>query len=421
MLKRFVPLYALLAFLLFGCQLLSQPASSTVPPVVSTGVAGTLSAVRSGTPLATAVAAQTQIPSVSSIPPTSPTPLPPTPTPTQTVTPTPNYPPQGYGPANFPSNVDPLTGLAVGNPALLARRPLAIKVSNLPRDNRPQWGLSLADLVFEYYTEEGTTRFIGLWLGNDASRVGPIRSARFFDIYVVRGYKAVFAFGYAYVAEMDRLLASEFANRLVVEGAGTPLTRYNPSGSNDLVVNTADLSAYITRQGVPNGPQNLNGMFFNLTPSPGGVTVNHVFVRYSSAIYNRWDYDPTSGRYLRFSDTADNTTGGIQNEQYAQLTDRLTGQPIACDNLVVIYVNHELYSPGIYDILLTGQGVGYAFRDGQAYVVRWQRNYSDVVSLSNPDGTPYAMKPGTTWFEVIGVNSSLQQTTQGWRFTHKMP
>lgn len=358
------------------------------------------------------------IPPTATQPPTSsPTPLP---TDTPVATATPAYPAQGYGPSNFPAGVDPLTGLQVANPALLERRPLAIKVSNLPRDIRPQWGLSLSDLVFEYYTEEGTTRFIAVFLGQDASMVGPIRSARFFDIDVVRGYKAVFAFGYAYVAEMNRLLASEFANRLVVEGGNAPLTRHDPSGSDDLVTNTADLSAYITQKGVANGQQNLDGMTFKLPAPAGGQPVGHIYVRYSAAIYNRWDYDPATGKYLRFSDTADDLTGG-QNEHYAQLTDRLTKQPVAFDNLVVLYITHQLYSPGIYDILFSGSGQAYAFRDGQAYPVRWQRNDPNVVSLMNPDGTSFAFKPGTTWFEVVGTGSRVQQTAQGWRFTHIMP
>jgi hypothetical protein len=318
-------------------------------------------------------------------------------------------------------DVDPLTGLKVANPALLERRPLAIKVSNLPRSVRPQWGLSLADIVYEYYTEEGTTRFIALFLGNDASRVGPIRSARFFDINIIHGYKAVFAFGSAYEVEMNRLFNSNFANRLVLEGANSPLTRYDPNGTNDLVVNTADLSTFITQKGIENGRQNLDGMSFKLDPPASDQMVSHIFVRYSAAIYNHWDYDAASGKYLRFSDTTEDLNGG-QSEQYAQLTDRLTDQPIAFDNLVILYINHELYSTNIYDILFSGSGTGFAFRDGQAYQqVNWQRNDTDVVSLTNPDGTPFAFKPGTTWFEVVGLNSTLSQGDQDWRFTHLMP
>jgi hypothetical protein len=314
--------------------------------------------------------------------------------------------------------VDPLTGLEVADPTLLDRRPMLIKVSNIPRNNRPQWGLSLADLVFEYYTEEGATRFAAIFLGNNADIVGPIRSGRFIDGQLVDGYKAIFAFGSAYVAEWDRFVHSDFANRLVIEGSTTPLTRYEPNGANFLVANTATLSAWATKNGV-NGRQNLDGMSFNLTPPAAGQPVTQVYVRYSSVIYNRWDFDPTTGKYLRFVDAADDYNNN--NPQYTQLTDRLTSQPIAFDNLVVLYANYELYSPGIYDIQLNGSGDGYAFQDGQAYQVKWQRNSTDVVSLTNPDGTPFSFKPGTTWFEVLGVSSTLQKESQVYRFTHYMP
>lgn len=319
--------------------------------------------------------------------------------------------------ATILADLNPLTGMPPANPALLARRPLAIKVENLPRDDRPQWGLSLADLVFEYYTELGSTRFIALFYGNDAATVGPIRSARFFDIYVVEGYKAVFAYGYAYVAEQKRLTASDFANRLVIEGPGTPL-RELPGDT--VVVDTAALSSYITQKGVENGRQNLDGMVFNQTPPSGGQPVPRIYVRYSSAIYNRWDYDPASGKYLRFADTVDDFQGGL-GEQYKQATDRLTNQPLAFDNMVVLYVTHTLFAPNIYDIQFVGSGQGYAFRDGQAYPVNWQRSSASVVSLTNPDGTPFPFKPGATWFEVVGVSSALEKVSQYWRFTQKIP
>jgi hypothetical protein len=368
------------------------------------------------TPTPTAI--KTKIPTATTTPAVAATPTP-LPSDTPTAMPTLSYPPAGYGPTNFPPDVDPLTGLKVANPALLQRRPMLIKVSNLPRNVRPQWGLSLADIVFEYYTEEGSTRFAAIFYGNDASMVGPIRSGRFIDGYLVDGYKAVFAFGSAYVAELDRFNRSDFANRMVVEEPYTPLKRYDPNGLDYLVVNTADLSTYATKRGI-NGVQNLNAMFFNVPAPAGGQPGTQLYVHYSGATYGRWDYDPASGKYLRFSDTADVTNVG-QAEQYAPLTDRLTNQPVAFDNVVVLYVNHKLFSPGIYDILLTGSGDAYAFRDGQAYRVKWQRNATEAVSLTNPDGSPFAFKPGTTCFEVIGLQSTVAQSGQSWRFTHQMP
>jgi len=385
----------------------------------------------SATPVATPVPATAVSLPTSTL--TLPAPVPQTPSvsPTQTPPSVPtalvNYPPAGYGPSNFPAEVDPLTGLPVADPALLNRRPLAIKVSNLPREVRPQWGLSLADIVFDYYTEAGGTRFIAIYLGQDAKMVGPIRSARFFDAHVVRGYKAVFTFGGAWVDVLNRLYMSEFANRLVVEEPGTPLYRYDPNGANDLVVNTADLSTYATQKGIDNIRQNLNGMSFQLQPPPGGQAVNRIYVRFASATYNRFDYDPASGRYLRFEDTADDPSNG-NAEHFAQLTDQLTGQPVAFDNLVVLNVSNKYYkhahegSNEVLDIQFSGLGTGYAFRDGQVYKVNWVREDTGVVYLTLPDdGGHYAFKPGTTCFEIIGLNSNLKQTPQAWRFTFHAP
>ena len=81
-----------------------------------------------------------------------------------------------------------------------------MKVENLPRADRPQWGLSKADITYEYYTEEGTTRFISIFYGENADMVGPIRSARLFDLNIVPMYKSAFVFGSAWSLVLNRLL-----------------------------------------------------------------------------------------------------------------------------------------------------------------------------------------------------------------------
>ena len=86
------------------------------------------------------------------------------------LTPTPGYPDEGFGSTDFPIDINPLTGLST-DPTFLDRRPILVKVSNLPRDVRPQSGLSRADIVYEYYTEEGTTRFIAIYYSQDAEQV----------------------------------------------------------------------------------------------------------------------------------------------------------------------------------------------------------------------------------------------------------
>lgn len=348
-----------------------------------------------------------------------------TPTPTVTPTPTRDYPPEGYGPSDFPENINPLTGLKVENPALLERRPMIIKVANLPRNYRPQWGLSLADHVIEYYIEEGTTRFAAVFLGQDASMVGPIRSGRFFDNHLVMMYRAIFAFGSADSRVLNLFYNQGYANRLVIETACPPMCRYEPNGVNYLMANTADLTAFVNnrrlREG--NGRQNLDGFAFNYDAPAQGAEAGRVYVRYSAAIYNRWDYNPETGKYYRYSDAQNDMEQG-RNEVYEQLTDRLTGAPISADNVVVLHVSHRYYSrrPEIVDIVMSGPDKAYLFRDGQAFELRWYRNALDqLFILVGPDEKPFPLKPGNTWFEMVGTSSTVTSEGSDWRFNFQIP
>ncbi len=353
----------------------------------------------------------------------------PTKTPTAapaTPTPIPSYPLEGYGPSGFPANVDPLTGLPVANPDLLNRRPIVIKVENLPRSDRPQWGLSLADFVYEYYTEQGGTRFAAVFYGQDSTKVGPIRSARWFDFNVVQMYKAVFAFGFAYSDLYSSILSSDFSNRLITEGTSSSpaLTRFEPNGPNYMLADTTAFAQVEKAKNINNSKQNLDGMLFQLDAPTAGTPASQIYIRYSAAIYNRWDYDPVSKRYFRFVDAADDPNRN--NEKYVQLTDRQNNQPITADNLVMVYVDHTYVKKTpteVFNMKLIGQGKAVVVRDGQMYNVNWKRaKTSDVMTFVNSDGTPFALKPGQTWIEVLGNASSLTDMKSGaWKFTWMIP
>ena len=355
-----------------------------------------------------------------------------TPTITQTPTPTETSTPVVYGPSNFPANIDPLTGLPVNDPILLDRRPVAVKINIVPRSsNRPPWGLSFADIVYDYYHNGGYTRFHAIFYGNDAKLAGPIRSGRLLDYELVHMYQSIFAYGSADALINQRLLNSDFTNRVILEGnsspcpptPATPLCRYEPNTYDFLLGDTAALSTYITSQGVSNERQNLDGMTFNPTIPAGGVNGPQLYVLYSGDNYTRWDYNPSTGHYLRFQDNVFDTG---QGEEYAPLTDRLNDQQISAANVVVILARHEYYQQPpneIIDILLSGTGRAYTFRDGQMYELLWNRpTTNSVLTLSYADGTPFPYKPGNTWFQVVGVSTKATQENNGaWRFNFLLP
>jgi hypothetical protein len=401
---------AFLALFLFACN-----SARTTPQVTSV--------LETSQSLPTAVLTNTPVPPTATLPPTA------TASPTVTSTPT-ATPPQDYGPTNFPNDVNPLTGLRVEDPAVLDRRPVAVKIQSFPRQQRPDWGISQADIIYDYYQNNGLTRLNAIFYGMDNEKAGPVRSARLFDSHIIRMYEAIFAFGGADQRILNRLFNSEYADRLVVEGSTScteaypALCREDPNGYNYLIANPKAIGPYVESKGGDNSRQKLEGTTFKHQTPEGGQPGENAYVRYSISAYVNWKYDPVTGKYLRFQDKVEAYTP--QEEAYEPVTDRLDEKQVAADNVIILKVIHEYaYKSGnseIVDILLGGSGEAYAFRDGKVYQLQWNRPTNAMLTLTFPDGTPYPLKPGTTWYQVIGQSSTNELTgDNGMRFEFRIP
>jgi hypothetical protein len=336
--------------------------------------------------------------------------------------------PAAYGPSGFPVHVNPLTGKEVSDPQLLERRPVAIKIQMFPRGQRPPYGISMADIVYDYYQNFGLTRFHAIFYSQNAQIAGPIRSARLLDIDLVDMYKSVFAFGSAEQRTFSRLFNQEFAPRLVVEGSSNcpPMCRLDPNADNLLVANTQEMSTFIVSKGVDNARQNLDGMRFDPSLPANGQAGQQITVRHSISGYARWEFDAANGRYLRFQDVQE--APDVASEVFEPLMDRLTNAQVTADNVVVLVVGHHLafgskVGPNeVIEIGLQGTGPAYAYRDGQVFQLNWNRPTKDaIVTLTFEDGTQYPFKPGNTWFEVIGKSSQISTEGAAWRFQHSLP
>lgn len=336
----------------------------------------------------------------------------------------------GYSPINLPESINPLTGLPVDDPKLLERRPMAVKVTNFPRYARPQYGLSRADLVFEYYIEDYMTRFTAIFYGQDAERIGPVRSGRFFDEHILRMYHAYLIFKGADKRVFDTWKESpDLHPFLVVAGSGTcPWYCVMKTGHDDYnsyFFNSRLFQEYLDRTGKDNAPQSLRPSYFYTVPPASLLTGEQIFTRFSRVSYHYWQYDPLSMRYLRYQETED--TGEDMPEVYTAFTDALTGEQVAADNLVVLFAAYTFADiwqeeDEVFHVELTDAGRAFVFRDGLAYEALWHRTDRDQpLLLTDLNGEPLPLKPGTTFFEVLGNTSTYLQEQGIWRFQHNIP
>lgn len=333
---------------------------------------------------------------------------------------------EGFAPG---LDVNPLTGKRPASLMLLERRPLAIKITNFPRSVRPQWGLNAADHVWEYYLEDELTRFVGIYYGQEAERVGPVRSARPFDEHILYMYKAILTFAYGDKRLMDRWVAdNKVSPYMVIQKPDNcpPMCRIGAEDDyNNLFTNTAELSKYVSERGTSNGRQLLEGLRFEaegMTAS-GGESADRVEIRFSPESYLYWDYQPGTRRYLRWQDTERRASG---EESYAPLTDSLDGKQVAADNLVLLMVPSEyIYVSTSTDVIqhrLEGSGTGFAVRDGRIFPINWRRQQpADLVQLTLPSGKPYLLKPGNVWYEVLSDLTTYTSDSRTWRFIYDIP
>ena len=138
--------------------------------------------------------------------------------------------------------------------------PLLIQVENLYQA-RPQSGLSTADVVYEYQTEGGISRFTGIWFTRPPTSdlVGPVRSARLIDLRLLQIYGGALLFSGASNYTLAQLNSSGLkayspdnavvgSTILYRTSSPPPAARYG--APHDLYTNGTELASFAQKVGL---------------------------------------------------------------------------------------------------------------------------------------------------------------------------
>ncbi len=331
--------------------------------------------------------------------------------------------PAQAGAPQTPPGVNPLTGLPVSDSANLALPPALVSISNFPASTRPQAGLSSAPIVFETYIGEGMTRFLAIFYGDypgqatdqqnsqattaEAS-IGPIRSGRISFEKIRKLYSGFLVMAGGYKGVMQNL--REYTNVYGSDGSDI--------NSAMIPVTRLEQIAQATSQKLDTA--SLTGLRFETQIPANGKAGAVIWLPYS--YYNQifWRYDTASGAYHRYQDNAD-------AKNFIQATDRLTGEPLSIENVVILFADHEKISNTIIDLKLgfIDRAPALLFRDGQVYQIFWTTANGDYeketgklrpIRFMDADGNPFPLKPGQTWIETVTTATYTYETadSQSW-------
>jgi hypothetical protein len=290
----------------------------------------------------------------------------------------------------------------VTNPVLMQRRPIHVCIDNFPAA-RPQYGLSQAEMIFEYVMEGYfDTRFTAVFWANEVDSIGPLRSARLVNFELTpmmdgalvcsgaadenRWYlKNTVGFPYLDVDLDDptHTVYTREAGRMPIQ-----LTTLLHTSTRLLHQWLAD----IRQERAPN----IRPYAFSLT-APQGVPATTVHVPYPDCCAADWIYDTATGTYRRLTDGKPHM-------------DATTNSQLAASNVVIVVAPHEkttiIEDPGTgatsIRIVLTGEGKAIVIRDGTAVAGTWKRtDRKDLIRFYDAGGIAIPLHPGQTWVEIV--------------------
>lgn len=341
-------------------------------------------------------------------------------TPTVNLSPISTAQPTDTDVANYQLN--PLTGLAVSDPQILNRYPVMVKLDNWPRDERPQAGLSEADIVFEFYIGYQMNQFLALYYGEDVETVGPVRSGQLVDAQLGNFYQGMLVYANAELAA-DEILLEDLGPRALksVDLPCPPLCGSVALTNGDAFLDTAALSAYLLQNDPESQPPELSGMSFAATP-PGGDGLGQTLqVTYADFSIMQWRYDEENQSYALWMDAE--TAEGFA---LAPMRDHNNDQDIRFDNIVVLYATYKSYTDTLHDVHLSDQE-GYQammlFRDRLVSFGTWRAPDPDKpILFETPTGEALPLKPGRTWIVIVGESSITNQIGSGeWEIDFRLP
>ncbi len=187
----------------------------------------------------------------------------------------------------------------------------------------------------------------------------------------------------------------------------------NDIGSAGLDVSQLQAVAGNNSEGSCSQPNLTGNMFCTQPQGVEGQTGQELFVEYNVNNVDHFVYDSQLGAYT----WAKNLPSAP--DTFEVMTDRLTGETLTFENVIVMLVQHVSQNSAgtILNLDMDHKtGTAYIFRNGQAYEARWTTvatPYEQAtgkplpVRFTDMNGNPFPLAPGQVWINLLNAFDSV--------------
>ncbi len=293
----------------------------------------------------------------------------------------------------------PLTGLDAPDEQATLIRPLSVKIEN-STPARPQSGLDQADVVYETVTEGGITRFNAIFQSKQPKVVGPVRSVRYSDLYIVPQYHAIFAHCGGESNLQKALQNPRYSDMDQFFNSGPYFRSSEKAAPHNLFVKLAELRAAAVGKRKIEPTAVVKPFAFDRSSKETTVAVTSVTVPFATDNKVTWAYSTASKTYAR----------SINGKPHK---DKVSGKQYTARNVVVMWAKVSTRShvdaagTAALEIVLEGTGRATVFRDGQRFDGTWTADVSNPPVFKAENGSTIKFAPGNTWFQVIANEQNI--------------
>lgn len=300
----------------------------------------------------------------------------------------------------------PLTGAVLSAP--YTARPTAVVINNI-KACLPQYGISAADMIYEFETEGGITRMLALFTDlSNVDSIGPIRSARTYfsnvsasyDIPLIHcgGSSAALSGKYDQTNTLKKWDHIDQVSNGSYFFRDTERRKQGYALEHTLFTTGEKLTQALVKKEYNTVYESAvdYGLQFADAPVFNGEAANKVTVTFRGKKPSTFTYSADSGVYSAAQYGKDHVDAG-------------SGKTMAYRNILVLEAEQTINklngkSRSFYDLI--GEGEGYFACDGKIVPIKWSRSeVTENFVYTLTDGTPVTLGVGKTYVGVIDIKA----------------
>ena len=282
-------------------------------------------------------------------------------------------------------------------------RPYAVMINNISVARPLQSGLQDAYLMYEIIVEGGITRYMALFMDQNTTRIGSIRSARhYFLDYALENDAIYVHHGQSPQAQRD--FSALGVDRIVVDNSKT--------GWRDKSLNVASEHTLFTSiEKLNNGlgskrTTRNNNLLLNYSDDEidmasldGAASATNISIPYSNSNVTSYTYDAENGYYLR----------SVNGKAH---TDYVTKKQYHFKNIITYQVKNTTLNDGEnkgrQNIENVGSGTGYYISGGYSVPIKWvKESRKSQTKYYYKNGEELKVNDGNTFIQIQPVGQKL--------------